>query len=267
LTFAGLLPVILAPAALLHLTPSIATAAPAASPPKRGSWPRPGPEPRIAAASGMPAGRAEPGIAPASASVPSPLQSATPPIPLVPAPTAPAAEDAGFATGASNDRQAAKGENVARPAGNPRALGFQPYSNEERQQLRYNGIGADEIAAFARAGYANLTVGDLVGLHYNGISGRFVDRLRAAGFPPFSPAELMALNVNGVSASEIAALGQIGHATLSPADLIRLHYRGVTPRFADRLHSLGYDNLSAAALLSTFDTGIFPRRPRDDRRG
>lgn len=282
-----LLPLTLLPAAMLHLTPLIAAAAePAAWPPetKTAFEPRAAALPRrpAAAPSPVPALQSAPPQSLVDAPEPPPAPTAAPSA-LPASPPILASTDA-IETGAAAlaDRKAPSDDAAARraapsgdaavrrvaPSGDaavPRASGPQPYSDADRRSLSYNGIGADEIAAFARAGYSNLTARQLLNLHYVGITSRFVGQLSAAGFPPFTPSELTSLYFQGVGPSEIAALGRIGHSKLRASGILMLHYRSVAPRFADRLYKLGYRNLSAAAVLDMLDSGM-PLRPAPDER-
>jgi hypothetical protein len=256
LAFAILLPATLAPAALLHVMPMIATIP---SPPPPSPWgPGSPPLPQVTAAD-APAGQEHRSPAGAvRAAVATTFAPASPP-PLGLSRMQPRVANGRTAAGPA-PLQAETAMLFADAAG--RGGGRQPYSDEERAQLHYNGIDADEIAAFAGAGYARLTVDDLINLHYRGISGRFVAQLSAAGFPPFSPAELIALSDQGISAREIASLGPVGHSTFTVADIIRIRYLGITPGFVARLRDLGYENLSADTLIRSFQTGIDPPRPR-----
>jgi beta-lactamase regulating signal transducer with metallopeptidase domain len=265
-----LFPAILAPAAMLHFTPSIAPSSSASLPGREANEP----QPPIAAAAHLPARKANrfpvraaqagPKIVVASSSMPpSALSIATPQnLPAPVRPTDESSETAAMAAApAATDTVAGAETFPASQTAKLHASEGQAYSNADLRRLGYNGIGADEIAAFERAGYSKLSASDLIRLHYDGVSGGFVGVLGAAGFPPFSPQELLTLYFQGVSPSEIAAFGRIGHSTLSARDLVSLHDVGVTPGFADRLHGLGYDNLSAATVKRIFWTGILPRSP------
>jgi hypothetical protein len=149
--------------------------------------------------------------------------------------------------------------------GAKRTGGLDPQHGQkaDRRGLGYKGMGAEEIAAFARPDYSKLSTSDLAMHHHDRVSGRFVGQLGAAGFPPFSPDELLALHFEGVSPSGTAAPGRIGYSTLSARNLISIHYVGLALGFANRIHSLGYDNLSAATPKGLFWTGSRPgpRRP------
>lgn len=236
--FAILVPAILAPAMMLHLTPSIAVERPVLA-----RHVANGPSNRTAADAVAAFLAASDSTGPVNEQqfIAAPLSNAS----------------ADIAAQAATGAVSAGSESTEAPSATP-ASQSQPFSAEARSALESNGIGQQELTAFARAGYSSLSTDDLLSLHYNGVTSEFVSRLSSAGFPPFTPDELLALEFNGVSAREIAGLGRIGGSRLGTADIVRLHY-GVSTAFIERLASLGYANLSADQILQSYYSGTNPK--------
>jgi beta-lactamase regulating signal transducer with metallopeptidase domain len=115
--------------------------------------------------------------------------------------------------------------------------------------------GSDFIGGMVAAGYANLTVDQLIKLRDHGVDGHFAAAMNAAARRHLSPDELCVLRDHGVDeefSSKLAALG----LTVPYDKLIALHDHGVDPGFIAAMQRAGYSLDSVDGLIQLRDHGV-----------
>jgi len=113
----------------------------------------------------------------------------------------------------------------------------------------------DELAA---AGYANLSVDDLVQLKAAGVSAEFIRELRHAGLTHPSVRMLVQMRAVGVDPKFIGAMVSRYGDSLSIGDIVGLKAVGVSPEYIDELSAAGLKNLSPSQVRNLRAISVSP---------
>ncbi|HXA18121.1 MAG TPA: hypothetical protein VN380_14070 [Thermoanaerobaculia bacterium] len=166
-----------------------------------------------------------------------------------------------------------------------RALGYQP-SQKEIEEVAIFRIDANAVKEFARLGYPNLTLRELVNFRVGNVNAAFVNgmrelgytdvsaaklanlailgvtpayvrELRAAGLTNLTPREAEQLRIGGITTAKIDAYKKLGYS-LSPRELSEFGIQGVTPTNIEELRAMGYANLTPHQLTEMRIFGVTP---------
>jgi hypothetical protein len=166
-----------------------------------------------------------------------------------------------------------------------RALGYQP-SQREVEEVAIFRINAAAVKEFARLGYPNLTLRELVNLRVGnvdaayvngmrelgytdvsasklanlailGVTPAYVRELRAAGLTDLTPREAENLRIGNITPTKINEFKRLGYS-LTPHELSDFGIHGVTPKIIEELRAMGYTNLTAHQLIEMRIFGVTP---------
>jgi len=166
-----------------------------------------------------------------------------------------------------------------------RTLGYQP-TQKEIEEVAVFHIDANAIKEFARLGYPNLTLRELVNFRVGnvdaayvngmrelgytdvpahklanlailGVTPAYVRDLRAAGLTNLTPQEAEQLRIGNITVARINEYKHLGYS-LSPRELSDFGIHGVTPKSIEELRSMGYPNLTAHQLIEMRIFGVTP---------
>jgi hypothetical protein len=166
-----------------------------------------------------------------------------------------------------------------------RALGYQP-TQKEIEEVAIFRIDAKAIREYARLGYPNLTLRELVNFRVGnvdaayvngmrelgytdvpahklanlailGVTPAYVRDLRGAGLTNLTPQETEQLRIGNITVARINEYKHLGY-TLSPHELSDFGIHGVTPKTIEELRAMGYTNLTAHQLIEMRIFGVTP---------
>jgi hypothetical protein len=165
-----------------------------------------------------------------------------------------------------------------------RALGYE-LTRKEVIELAIFRITANTVREFARLGYANLTLRELVNMRVGRVDAAYVNGMRELGYTlsarevanlailgvtPAYVRELKTAGLTNLSAREAENL-KIGHITakrideyrrmgysLEPRQLSDFGIHGVTPQYIEELRALGYKDIPASKLIEMKIFGVTP---------
>jgi hypothetical protein len=166
-----------------------------------------------------------------------------------------------------------------------RALGYQP-SQKEIEEVAIFRINAAAIKEYARLGYPNLTLRELVNFRVGNVDAAFVNgmrelgytdipanklanlailgvtpayvrELRAAGLTNLSPHEAEQLRIGNITPEKIAGFKRLGY-TLTPHELGDFGIFHVTPKCIEELRAMGYKDLTPHQLIEMGTFGVTP---------
>jgi hypothetical protein len=136
-----------------------------------------------------------------------------------------------------------------------RLAGLPGYSAADVAHLQQEGVGAAELAAFARSGYSAAAAESLIRVHDRGAL-NFVVQLRARGYEGVPPDSLAVMWDHGVSVAYVERLRPLGYG--NPRLLVQLRDHGVPAEFVEQLRALGYDSVPPESLIQMWDNGVRP---------
>jgi hypothetical protein len=165
-----------------------------------------------------------------------------------------------------------------------RALGYQP-TQKEIEEVAIFRIDASAVKEFARLGYPNLTLRELVNFRVGNVNAAFVNGMRELGYTDVSanklanlailgvtpayvrelraaglnvtPHEAEQLRIGGITTAKIEAYKKLGYS-LSPRELSEFGIQGVTPKTIEELRAMGYTNLTPHQLTEMRIFGVTP---------
>jgi len=166
-----------------------------------------------------------------------------------------------------------------------RALGYQP-TQKEIEEVAIFRINAAAIKEYARIGYPNLTLRELVNFRVGnvdaayvngmrelgytdvsahklanlaiiGVTPAYVRELRAAGLTDLTPHDTEQLRIGNITPAKIDAYKKLGYS-LSPRELSEFGIQGVSPKMIEELRAMGYTNLTAHQLTEMRIFGVTP---------
>jgi beta-lactamase regulating signal transducer with metallopeptidase domain len=106
------------------------------------------------------------------------------------------------------------------------------------------------IDDLAGAGYANLTVDQLIAFKIHGVTPEYIRRLRAAGMANLAPDQLVAFRIHGVTADYAAQMKALKFGEISVDQLVAMRIHGVTPEYGNDIRLLGIDGMTADHLIA-----------------
>lgn len=101
--------------------------------------------------------------------------------------------------------------------------------------------GGSFIDEMAAAGYANLTVDQLVAMKIHGVNGAYVRDLTGAGYGQLSPEKLVAFKVHGISPDYAREMNAAGFGRLDADQLLAVKIHGATPDYLNRMRGVVKD--------------------------
>jgi beta-lactamase regulating signal transducer with metallopeptidase domain len=113
------------------------------------------------------------------------------------------------------------------------------------------------ISQLADAGYADLSVDDLISFKIHGVTADYARTLQNAGFKP-NPAELVSMRIHGVTPEYAQALKAGGFANLTIDQLVSGRIHGVTPDAVEQLKGAGMGALTFDDVVSARIHGLTP---------
>ncbi|MEM8996791.1 MAG: M56 family metallopeptidase, partial [Acidobacteriota bacterium] len=126
-----------------------------------------------------------------------------------------------------------------------------------RQLLRH-GVDADDIASWRRAGYADITVEEILDLSRLGLDGDDAAELAAAGYPNLALDEMALLARHGLDGDDIAEFAAAGEKNLTVDDLVRLTSQGLDGDEIAEWRRLGLGELALDDLIRFSRHGLDP---------
>jgi len=138
-----------------------------------------------------------------------------------------------------------------------RALGYQP-SQKEIEEVAIFRIDANAVKEFARLGYTNLTLRELVNLRVGNVNAEFVSGMRELGYTDVSASKMANLAILGVTPKYVREMRAAGLTNLTPKEAENLRIGGITPAKIDAYKKLGY-SLSAHELSEFGIQGVTPK--------
>lgn len=101
--------------------------------------------------------------------------------------------------------------------------------------------GGSFIDEMRAAGYANLTVDQLVAMKIQGVNGAYVRDLTGAGYGQLSPEKLVAFKVHGISPDYAREMNAAGFGRLDADQLLAIKIHGATPDYLNRMRGVVKD--------------------------
>jgi hypothetical protein len=165
-----------------------------------------------------------------------------------------------------------------------RQMGYEP-TRKEVVELAIFRINAALVREYARLGYPNLAIRELVNMRVGrvdaayvngmrelgytlsarevanlailGVTPAYVRELKAAGLTNLSAREAENLRVGNITAKRIEEYRRMGY-DLEPRKLADFGIHGVTPQYIEELRALGYKDISAKDLIEMRIFGVTP---------
>jgi len=145
------------------------------------------------------------------------------------------------------------------------AAGYANLSVDELIRLKTAGVTADYVRSLRSLGFANLSSKELASLSIHGVTPAYIQTMRAAGYNALSAKELTDFRIHGVTPEYIKTLREAGYGNLSAKQLVEFAVHGVTPAFIGGIRAVGYGNLTPKELVSLRVYGITPEFIRKAR--
>lgn len=108
--------------------------------------------------------------------------------------------------------------------------GYASLSVEELIELRNNGVSPEYAGGLADGGLAKLQTQQLIELRRQGVEPRFVQSVHGMGFGPYPPEQLIEFVQRGVDANFFRHLKEAGVVDLSPKDIVEAVAQGIRPK-------------------------------------
>ncbi len=106
------------------------------------------------------------------------------------------------------------------------------------------------IQDLADAGYANLTVDQLIAFKIHDVTADYIRDLRTAGVDKLTPDQLIAFRIHGAQAKEIEQLKSAGFGALSSDQIVAFRIHGITPEYARSIKALNLGEIPADELVA-----------------
>lgn len=145
------------------------------------------------------------------------------------------------------------------------AAGYANLSVDELIRLKTAGVTADYVRSLRSLGFANLTSKELSSMSIHGVTAAYIQTMRAAGYNALSAKELTSFRIHGITTEYIKTLRDAGYDSLTAKQLIEFSIHHVTPAFISGIRAAGYSNLSPKELVSLRIYGVSPEFIRKAR--
>jgi beta-lactamase regulating signal transducer with metallopeptidase domain len=106
------------------------------------------------------------------------------------------------------------------------------------------------IADLADAGYANLSVDQLIAFKIHGVTADYIRQLSTAGMRNLTPDDLVAFRIHGIEPKQISEMQSAGFGRLTPDQVLAIRIHGVTPDFVARMNALGFGEATVDQVLA-----------------
>jgi len=137
-------------------------------------------------------------------------------------------------------------------------LGYPNLTLRELVNMRVGNVDADYISAMRDLGYANLSAHEISDMAILGVSPAYVRDLRGAGLDKLTSRQLRDLRVANITSKKIDEYRRAGYGDLTMRELNDFGLHGVTPAFIDSMRKAGFDNLTARQLIEMRIFNITP---------
>jgi len=145
------------------------------------------------------------------------------------------------------------------------SAGYATLSVDELIRLKTAGVTPDYVRSLRSLGFTNLSSKELASLSIHGVTPAYIQTLRAAGYNALTAKELTTFRIHGITPEDIKTLREAGYGNLSAKQLVEFAVHGVTPAFISAIRAAGYGNLTPKELVSLRVYGITPEFIRKAR--
>lgn len=130
-----------------------------------------------------------------------------------------------------------------------KSLGYEPRSIKQLVSMKVHGASIEFIKSLTALGYAAPSLDELISMRVHGVSLKFIKDLEALGYerPPLNV--LTSMRVHGATLEFISALKSLGYERLPLEQLVALRVHGVTPDYIQRLNAAGHANVPVERLI------------------
>ncbi|HEX7192012.1 MAG TPA: hypothetical protein VF381_10630 [Thermoanaerobaculia bacterium] len=128
-----------------------------------------------------------------------------------------------------------------------RSMGYE-ISRRDLDEIAVFHITPEAIHEYARAGYPNLTMREVVNFRVGRVTPEYIAQMRELGYDSIPARELGEMAVIGVKPEYVRELRGAGLTNLTPRELTDLRIGRITAKRIDEYRSLGYDHLTARQL-------------------
>lgn len=128
-----------------------------------------------------------------------------------------------------------------------RSMGYE-ISRRDLDELAVFHITPEVIHEYARAGYPNLTLREVVNFRVGHVTPEYIAQMKELGYDGIRARELGDMAVIGVKPDYVRELRGAGLTSLTARELTDLRIGRITAKRIDEYRSLGYDHLTARQL-------------------
>ncbi len=128
-----------------------------------------------------------------------------------------------------------------------RSMGYE-ISRRDLDELAVFHITPEVIHEYARAGYPNLTLREVVNFRVGHVTPEYIAQMKELGYDSIRARELGDMAVIGVKPDYVRELRGAGLTSLTARELTDLRIGRITAKRIDEYRSLGYDHLTARQL-------------------
>jgi hypothetical protein len=138
-----------------------------------------------------------------------------------------------------------------------KGMGYQP-SRRELDDVAIFDINPEAIREFARLGYPNLTLRELVNMRVGNVDASYINALRDLGYTNLSAHEVSESAILGVKPDYIRELRGAGLKNLTLRELRDLRIGNITAKRIDAYRAAGYTDLTPHQLSEMGIMGVTP---------
>ncbi|HEX3109543.1 MAG TPA: hypothetical protein VHU41_10650 [Thermoanaerobaculia bacterium] len=128
-----------------------------------------------------------------------------------------------------------------------RSMGYD-ISRRELDEIAVFHITPDAIHEYARAGYPNLTMKEVINFRVGHVTPEYIAQMRQLGYPSMPARELGEMAVIGVKPDYVRELRGAGLTNLTARELTDLKIGRITAKKIDDYRALGYEHLTSRQL-------------------
>jgi len=128
-----------------------------------------------------------------------------------------------------------------------RSMGYD-ISRRELDEIAVFHITPDAIREYARAGYPNLAMKEVINFRVGHVTPEYIAQMRELGYASMPARELGEMAVIGVKPDYVRELRGAGLTNLTARELTDLKIGRITAKKIDEYRSLGYEHLTARQL-------------------
>lgn len=137
-------------------------------------------------------------------------------------------------------------------------LGYPNLSLRELVDLRVGRVDAAYVTAMRDLGFRDISARQLADAAILGVKPEYVREMRAAGLDSLSIRQLTDLKIGHIDSKTIDEYKRAGYPNLTTRELSEMGIQRVTPAFIEELRKLGYDHLTARQLIEMKIFGVTP---------